>query len=162
MKPTLKDMTKEQKMECVMKILKGEDTISGLAGLTTPQLEAIYAMGYNYYASRKYIDAIKIFSWLTLMKPMEAKYLLGLGAALQSLKRYAEAFRAFMFSAVADAENPAPYLYAAECCASLGQKEQALKILALSKENAVETKDNDHVCQRIDALISSLRTGKGA
>ena len=104
-------------------------TLGDLKGLTKPELEAIYSVGYNMYRTGRTDDAEKVFKVLALLEPMSAKYLMALGAVRQVKRDFPGAVKAYALASFYDIEDPKPQYHAAECFLAMGDRENAGKAL---------------------------------
>lgn len=133
----------EEQMIEAMKQLGECGTIREMRGITDAEMEAIYAMGVNFYKAGNYDDAEKIFKFLVIFDHMSTRYWTAMGSLHQVRRRFAKAVEAYKFASFLDLENPKPLYYAAECLVAMGDKENALNALAaldgLAAKNAKGT-----------------------
>lgn len=125
----IRDLSDEQCAEMIQKIADF-GTLRELKGVTDGELEAIYAVGVNFYKAGNYPDAEKIFRFLTLFEHTSSRFWTSLGSAQQVQKRFADALKSYQFASFLDLHNPKPMYYAAECFLMLGDKTNAQLALA--------------------------------
>jgi type III secretion system low calcium response chaperone LcrH/SycD len=132
-------------MKISKKIMNGESSLQAELGLTDTQLEAVYAIGFNYYRNRKNEEARRIFSFLTMINPLEYKFHFGLAAACQVQKFFDMAALHYLHSSIIDPSRPEPCYHLAECLVSLDDSEGAIENL----QKAIERCGSDEAGQRI-------------
>ena len=57
----------------VLGLLKEGYTFADMQGVEPQQLEALYALGYQYYNAQNYEDAARVFQGLCLYEPTEER-----------------------------------------------------------------------------------------
>lgn len=115
--------------DLVTQMMRGECAIRDIIGFDDKQMEALYAMAFNFYRSGRYDEALKIFRGLCLFDQLEPKYWVGLGATLQMLNQFPEAVQAYAYAGTLDITDPKPAFHAAECYIALNDKENAISAL---------------------------------
>lgn len=103
------------------KFMRGEVSLAELFALKPREVEVIFMMGHYLFNFGKYEPALKIFSVLTMYKPMVSKYWRAAGAANQALKKYKEAVVAYDMALTTNFEDVISYTYRGESKISLGQ-----------------------------------------
>jgi type III secretion system low calcium response chaperone LcrH/SycD len=98
---------------------------------TEEQLETVYALGHSLYASGKYEEALRYFAFLTLYRPIDAKFLRGLAATQQMAKQYEAAIQVYSFLTLLDPHDPTPTLRIGECLMMMGETEQAREAFSM-------------------------------
>ncbi|MDK2123491.1 SycD/LcrH family type III secretion system chaperone [Parachitinimonas caeni] len=94
-------------------------------------LEMVYMIGYNLYMQTKYTEALRYFALLTTYRPLETRYLMGLGATQQMLKNYEGAIQAYALATMVKPEESEPTLHVAECLVGMGQFGEARETLRM-------------------------------
>ncbi|MBA3237643.1 MAG: tetratricopeptide repeat protein [Parachlamydiaceae bacterium] len=97
-------------------------------------INELYARGYFFYESGKYLEATDFFKVLTQMSAQNPVYWIGLGACLQMQKKYNEALLAYTTALIHDTTDPTTFFHAANCCFALNHVAEGLV--------AVETAEN--------------------
>ena len=105
-------------------------TLRDLKGVTDGEMEALYAIAYNYYTTGHYAEADKLFRFLVRLDHTNAKMWIGLGAVQQVRKDFANAVTSYGYASFLDLENPKPQYYAAQCFLALGDLKSAESALA--------------------------------
>jgi tetratricopeptide (TPR) repeat protein len=108
------------------KFMRGEVTLAELFALKPREVEVIFMMGHYLFNFGKYQAALKIFSVLTMYKPMVSKYWRAAGAANQALRQYKEAVVAYDMALTTNFEDVISYTYRGESKLSLGQVAQGV------------------------------------
>ena len=130
-------ITEENVIEMMTQLGEGA-TLREMRGITDAEMEAIYAMGVNFYKAGNYDDAEKVFKFLVMFDHMSSRYWTAMGSLRQVQRRFAQAVEAYKFASFLDLENPKPLYYAAECLVALGDKAKALDALAAVDEFAAK------------------------
>lgn len=133
-------------------------TLRETKGVSDAELEAIYAVGVNFYKAGNYPDAEKIFRFLTLFEHTSSRFWTSLGSVQQVQKRYDEAVKSYQLAAFLDLHNPKPMYYAAECFLLLGDKESARQALASLAQYAPENENGRRFKAKGEALQKVLET----
>lgn len=131
----------EEKIAAALKAFGDGATLRAMRGLSDEEMEAIYAMGVNFYKAGNWDDAEKVFKFLTLFDHLSSRYWTGLGSLKQVRRQFAEAIEAYKFASFLDLENPRPMYYAAECHLALGQKAEARAALDALEQYAPATSE---------------------
>lgn len=116
-------------------------TLGDVKGISPAELEAVYAVGFNYYRTGRIADAEKIFKFLCMFDHLNQKYWTGLGAVLQVEKRIDRAIPCYGYAMMLDLDNPKPQYHLAECYLALGDKEAALATLEMLAKNVKPTSE---------------------
>lgn len=117
-------------------VLAKSETLQQAYGITTKEMEELYAKAYEFYQSNKYQEAFSLFRWLLIFNPFIQKYWMGFAASQQLLKLYEGALHGYAVAALLQDENPYPHFHAYECYMSLENREEALKALEEASELA--------------------------
>src|SRR5262245_996977 len=96
-------------------IFAGRTDLAAIAGMSDDEIEAIYSIGYGFYTSGNYQDALDIFKFLCMHRHMDKRFWMGLGATSQLLKDYDRAIVAYRTCAMLDLGDAQLPLRAAEC-----------------------------------------------
>lgn len=155
-KETQEKLNKEV-LSAVEDILKYNVTLQQIKGITDKEMDAIYTAGYSYYNHGKYDNAAKIFSLLCQYNQNDKRYWLGLGAARQMMKRYAEALDAYSFGTMHDIEDPRFAFYGAECCIQLKQFEVAEDALEAVLTITKTSKGYENIRKRAETLMQTVK-----
>lgn len=153
---------KEQLIEEVFNALVKNPmmTLRELKGLTDAEMEAMYAVGYNFAQSGRLEDARKVFNGLLVLDHAEKKYWYAVAAVLQKLGQYKEALMGYQVCAFLDDTNPKPQYHCAECHLALGDAELAANALEMMDELAEKSSETGRAYQEKAALLRA-RIEKG-
>lgn len=97
--------------------------------LSEEEVERFYAYGYAHYGTGSWAEAADVFRVLCTRRPLEPRFWFALGATLQEAGSYTDALHAWAMAALLQKEDPYSHFHAAECCFSLGWKEDGGKAL---------------------------------
>lgn len=152
------DESKNKDMSALLEFLGGGGALAEAHGLNKKDLEVIYNMALTCYNNSKHEDARTLFKFLCMMDHASSRWWMGLGAANQMLKNYAEAVKAYGYCTLLDVENPKPQLQAGYCLMSMGNDEAAVQAL----EGALMVAGSDRrVKTQAEALLSAIETRAG-
>jgi type III secretion system low calcium response chaperone LcrH/SycD len=119
----------QDKVRAIMEHLSAGGTIGQIHNITEQELEAMYAVGYNLFAARKYDQAINIFKFLCLNDHMEPRWYYSLGVAQQNKGAYQEALNAFGMATLLDMRDPRPQAQAGYCLMAIQKWPEARSAL---------------------------------
>lgn len=95
-------------------------------GVTDDEMEAIYAIGYDYYRAGAYEKAETVFKGLCVLDAMNEKYHMALGGAYQAQRKWQKAIDQYsLVVAAINIGNTTASARAAECYTALGDAEKA-------------------------------------
>jgi type III secretion system low calcium response chaperone LcrH/SycD len=101
------------------------DALESSKRFSSADLETIYTLAYNLYSGGRYDEALRYFAFLTLYRPTDRKFLLGLAATQQAGRAYEAAIQTYAFITLLDPTDPGPTLRIGECLMQMGQLEEA-------------------------------------
>lgn len=146
----------EEKIAAVLKEIGDGATLRALRGISDEEMEAIYAMGVNFYKAGNYGDAEKVFKFLTMFDHLSSRYWTAMGSLRQAQRKFADAITAYKLASFLDLENPKPMYYAAECLLALGQKTEALDALAAVEHYVPNTTEKGRTYLAKAAALKAL------
>lgn len=119
------EATEEEKLlnlaEVAKRIESGALTVAQMRGITPEELEAVYALAYDYYRTGRINEAETLFRFLTVFDHLNEKYWMGMGAVFQVKKEFEKAVQAYAYvAAILNLKNVGASYYAAECYLALG------------------------------------------
>lgn len=153
----MKETTFANATALAQRILKGETNIKESLGITDQQMEAIYLVAFNSYQSGKYNDALKIFSILSAMHPLESKYWFGMGACCQQLESLTQAgFFYYVCTVMSKGEQPEAFLHLAECLIMLDDPTAARFNLNQLIEKHGSNPQASHLIDRARLMLKRL------
>lgn len=142
-------------------MLDGVTTVADTKGISYEELEAVYKIGYTYYATGKIADAERVFHALCVLSHTTSKYWTALGAVRQANKNYAEAIKAYAAASIYDLHQPKPHYYAAECSFAIGDYESAESgILSLMEFCPAGDVENNKYREKAEALMKLVKAAQ--
>ena len=117
----------QETARAVEEFISSGATLKDVRGLSDQEMDAIYAMAYNFYNHGKFEKAEQAFKFLTYYDHLEKKYLLGLAACRQMSGNYAGAVDTYGVATIMDPEDPTGSLHAAECLIAMKDTERAIQ-----------------------------------
>lgn len=132
--------------------------LARLAGCPDSDCETLYALGHNLYSQSRYLEALKVFGLLVMLKSLEHRFVFGFGSCLQMLGRYEEAINHYATALFVDVDNPAPLLHTCECLVAIGQYEHAHDALEVIRSEYSSDLYPDLIkkADKLSALLSSI------
>lgn len=148
--------SEEKLSEIITKIMQGETILRAEMGLDENDMEALYAVTYNVYQSGKYVDAVKLFGVLSVLDPLDYRFVFGGASCMQMLGEYLMASMYFQLAAGLDTENPAPMLHSAECFLALKDRDAARAALRQTVERAGDKAEFGPIRQKAEVMLENL------
>lgn len=145
----------------VNEALLGKTSLGLELGLGPEELEALYAVGYNLYTAGKYADAMRMFSVLCLLAPMEYRYIFGTASCFQMVGEYLMASIYFQLAGGLNPDDPAPMMHTAECLLSLKDKDGARFALEQALQRAGDNRQHGALRQKAEVLLENLNAPQG-
>lgn len=147
----------EKSQILALDILASGGTLKDISGLDDDDIEALYAIGYNFYKQGKYDEAESMFQYICLYAHLEPRFWMALGNCRQMQKNHQKAIDAYGFSYMIEQDDPWPPIQAAVCYLALGNKELAKDSLELAEMSIEPGSDEDgEAARRIAALREGL------
>lgn len=125
-------------------------------GITDGQMEAMYAVAFNQFQKGAFDDAIKSFSLLCLLNPLEYKHLFGIASCFYKKGSYELASLYYVIASRLDRGDPAPFLYAAECLLAVSDVEGAKDALALTLSRIGESPQYAPLRKRVENMLERI------
>lgn len=119
--------------------------------LSDDEKEGLYAYAFDAYTCENYIEAVKIFKYLTVTSTLNAKYWKGLASSYQLLQQFQEALNCWSMVVILDEMDAMAHFHAAQCLMALNQPEEALKAITACQEMASFDKN-------LQSLLNQLKT----
>lgn len=140
-------------------------SLADLAGVRPEQMEALYALAYQYYNAGNFEDAANIFKGLCLYDAADERFFMGLAACQQSLKQYRAAADTYSVCCVLSGlKDPKPMYYAALCLLKDGRKDDAvvaLQSLAIMGREGGAAQEDELFLQKGRDLLKILQPEAG-
>lgn len=122
-------------------------------------MEGIYTHAYNFYNRGLYNESIHIFRLLTLLDPLETKFLIGLAACLHMQKKYEQALQIYLMAGFMRPANPIPFYHASDCYIHMNATQEAIFVLEKAIEEAGTQPQFQALVERSQLMIESLKGG---
>lgn len=135
---------------------RGEVLVKEELDITDDQMEAMYSVAYNLFQNKKYEDAARCFSMLSMLNPLEYKYMFGIGSCLQMNENYEAATLYYTIASGLDESQPAPFLHTAECMLATNEKEAARDSLEITLMRAADVPQFAPIKQRAEVMMNNL------
>lgn len=107
-------------------------------GITTEELEALYAKGYIEYSAQQFDKALTTFSYLAYLKTDEKKYLVAFAATLHAMKDYEKALQYYALAQNLDLRDPIITFHIIECLVALKKHQDALEALDILCKETID------------------------
>ncbi len=95
--------------------------------LSQDSLDVLYATAYEHITTGKFQEGEKLLYSLVLLEPESTKYWKALAFAQQKQGIYQEACATYSIVSSLKPDDPEPYLRAAECFFSMGERDSGFK-----------------------------------
>jgi type III secretion system low calcium response chaperone LcrH/SycD len=123
--------------------------------------EAMYAQGYQLYNNGKYGEARQIFSMLTVLNPLEPKYLLGQAASTHMMRELEHAAELYVRYTILSPQDPVPYYHAADCYIQLQEVDCAIVALNMVIKKSGEKPEYSSIKDRAKMMLGNLAEKAG-
>ncbi len=147
-----------QQESVVEHIYRGE-CLQNAIGISENAIESLYQAAKYFYEQQLYEEASIAFTILSLLKPIQAIFWMGLGNSEYFLGRYKQAIMAYAIASQSDAQNPHYHIFTAHCHKALGNKSEALislKLAELAPNDEVERREVKISIQPLIREIESM------
>lgn len=105
-----------------------QNTKSNVKAISDESADAIYTVAWTNLARKNYKEARLLFQSLVMAKPLHTDYWKGLGMTMMRENNLDQALQVFSWTAILDAQDPWPHIYACEVL--IEQKKQSKAITA--------------------------------
>ena len=126
--------------------------------ISTMQLEAIYSLGFELYATGHFEKAADLFRLLCLYQPEKSRNWIALGGANHEGKDYESAIAALVMASFEDPLNPEPRLYSAHSCIDLMDLPAAREATREALKLCEKRNDTDAIKIRVLSLLEALES----
>ncbi|MDR1256061.1 MAG: tetratricopeptide repeat protein [Puniceicoccales bacterium] len=132
------DSEKQEEMARIAQaIVDGTFDVKEYYGLNDASVEAIYAVGHEFYRNKKYTKALQIFSMLCFIDNKSKRFYYACGATAFMMKQYAYAEFGYRAALTVGDYSPNLFMRLAEACLAQNKiqegKEYLEEVLRLSK-----------------------------
>lgn len=154
--PAEEQMAIDELAQAIEDVVLHGKPIWQVCGWNPEQIEGLYSIGYHYFESGAYEEALKVFKPLVLLDSADSRNWLALGATRQMLGQYESAIESFAPAAVLEPENPKPFFNALECHVALKNydkaKEAAHYIIAIASDK----REHAALIARVKVILGAL------
>lgn len=137
-------------------ILTEGHTMGDFLGITSQELDAVYAHGISLLNLSKFEEAESAFKLGAEYDMYDARMWMGMGAARQKAGKYRAAVDAYSVAVNLTPENPVIALRSAECLIAVDEKEHAEQALHACLAFAEEDPQHADIQSRAEALLANL------
>jgi TolA-binding protein len=118
------------RMKQVADDMENVGTFKKSLNISSDEMEAAYALGYQFYKQQKYDKAMTIFQGLFLLDPFSKEYAQAIAATFKAQGQIADAGVQYITTYLAHPEDLSLALMACRCMAEVGNEIQACYILS--------------------------------
>lgn len=144
----------------VQRMLKGE-VLANILGHSPDSLEALYALGHNFYTHKQYDEAMRVFAFLLSNNHMDRRFFKGMAACLHMQRRYEDAAKYYGAASLLDLSDPEPVVHAAECFLALSRTKEAMQALEVAKQQTTGKDRYLALHARVQTILELIKE-KGA
>lgn len=125
--------------------------------ISNEEVEALYALGCNYYAQEDFAKAEEIFSFALPFDFLHKDIVNGLAAARKMQNKHEEALKAYALAGLLDMDSPEPSFYAAECFFALEQMSSCAQALDAALGLADDEEQHQSLIKKIHKMKETLK-----
>lgn len=114
----------EKLMEALAHLSEG-GVLQNFKKIDESLLVSIYSIGYQYYQSGRYPEAVQLFQFLCLYDHLNVRYFKAMAAAQFMLKNYQHAMELYSWCYYLESDNPEYPFQSGLCHLALGHLEEA-------------------------------------
>ena len=131
-------------------------TLAEINGISSAELEEVYASGLDKYNQQKPEEAITDFTYLVMHQPWDRRFHMALGSTLHWLGEYTHAMNFYGYALVMDACDPGATFRIAQCFISLGDETAAIDALQTAITQSFTKPEHYDVGQHARKLLEEL------
>ena len=120
-----KEHEEEQLAEDVMQAVLNCSALKDLQGVSTEQMDGLYAFAYEFYEQGRLDDAQRFFHFLCIYDFYNPQYWMGLAAVHQLKQNYQKAVDLYAVAFAQGKNDYRPMLYTGQCHLALGRAGKA-------------------------------------
>lgn len=139
----------------IERLMAGEDP-KAIVGIGDADVEKVYAVASQLYASAKYAQALPLLTVACTYQSSDARYWLALGACRQMLKEHEGAITAYGMCYALNRRDPWPLIHTGLCCLAVSDMERARDALMLAERANADAGNDKVAVDRIAALRACL------
>ena len=126
--------------------------------ISDDEIEAAYALAYNYLQYGKFDKSEKLFQFLCKLDHYQARFFMGLGLSRQMQKKFAEAIDSYGVAGVLGMDDPMPAFRSAECYMLLGDHELAMSGAFSAQQRSKGKEEYEKIYTQATHLLEYLET----
>jgi len=111
----LSEKKRKELIEAMRKSFIGGMSVKDAIGLDEQTANQFYRYAYTRYYAGKFVDAMRAFSFLSVLDRKSPRYRMGTAASFHKMKEYRYAAFNYLECANLDRASPIPYYHAADC-----------------------------------------------
>ena len=150
------ELVTSELVQCTEDVAAGLKSLPSNGRFSAAALEAVYSMAYHLLQQGQHERAMRLFAFLTLYAPTDARHLAGLAAAHQLAGNYAQALQLYSLAAYLQPDRPAFVLRMAECFLRLDGLSAAQALLQLVVRHGQENRAHEAAGARAQAMLDLL------
>jgi type III secretion system low calcium response chaperone LcrH/SycD len=131
--------------------------VDRLPNISDEHVEALYALGYDFFNGKKYKEAESIFYFTCNLNHMEKKYWKALAVTFFLQKKYSAAQASYFTALMLDPTDIEMMSAMADCAIAMGNVPDADNLLAATSEMSHNYQQRLDLGQRAKALLEMLR-----
>ena len=140
--------------EQVMQAVLDGASLKDLHGVSTEQMDSLYAFAYEFYEQGRLDDAEKFFHFLCIYDFYNAQYWMGLAAVHQLKQNYQKAVDLYAVAFAQGKHDYRPMLYTGQCQLALGKAGKA----KVCFEYVIERVQEPGMREQAQAYLNALTT----
>ncbi len=147
--------------EELMRHIEEGKTIQEFFGFSNETTVEFYGAAQTILEQKRFADAIKAFSFLTILNPNIPDFWTGLGMAQQNMNDHEAAVFSYSMAYTIEGDVIGPYMLAAQCFLEIRDHERAIEVLELASAYA-EAHPEEEKCGQLKAdAASAIKYVKG-
>ena len=148
------DSEKIISVEDLIKNIQEGYSIAAAMGFSKDKLEAVYAIGYQFFNQGKYEKAMRLFGFLLIHEQSDRRFFIAFGTCLQMLNAPDEAIKYLSIASVWEPSDPAPAVKIAECLLSLNRSSEAYELLKKIDEEFGSLSQFKEISARVKSMLN--------
>ncbi|CRX37761.1 SycD/LcrH family type III secretion system chaperone [Estrella lausannensis] len=147
----------EEQKKVMKKIFIDGKAPAEAMGIDAKTTEMIYSEAGRLYNAGRYQDALGFFRVLDLIMPNVPKFMFGIAACYQMLKKNSEAAGWYIKCSYFDKESPIPYYHMSDCFLKLKNYGAALAALRMVLQRAKGDPKFEKICGKCKLMMEDAK-----
>lgn len=118
--------------EALMRHVEEGRTLQEFFGFSNDAAVEFYGAAQSILEQKRFEDAVKAFSFLTMLNPNISDFWKGLGMAQQNSHDFEAAIFSYSMAYTIEGEDISPYMLAAQCFMEIRDVDRAVEVLQLA------------------------------